>query len=99
MTDTIQNALFDCRKVNKGGTVYLKSGVYYVTKPITIPSLCTLRGDWQDPDSATTPTYGTIIIVDVNNFDYQTHRLSTEFLSELQVVNLDEVIDNLMKEE
>lgn len=29
-----------------------------------------------------------------NNFDYQTHRLSTEFLSELQVVNLDEVIDN-----
>ena len=67
-TNDIQNALNSCRN-NHGGTVFLKDGVYRISKTILIPRGCTLYGDWQDPDT-TNPNYGTIITVDVNNIKY-----------------------------
>ena len=63
-TSDIENALNSCRN-NHGGTVYLKAGVYKISKTILIPRGCTLMGDWQDPDT-NNPEYGTIIKVDVN---------------------------------
>ena len=68
MTTTIQSALNQCSKV--GGTVFLKAGVYKVSRTILVPRGCTLRGDWQNPTSASTLNYGTIIVADVNNFTY-----------------------------
>ncbi len=67
-TDDIQNALNICLS-NRGGTVFLKSGIYRVSRTIQIPRGCTLYGDWQDPDTPN-PSYGTIITVDVNNITY-----------------------------
>ena len=68
MTNTIQKSLNACKQ-NKGGTVWLEKGIYNVSSPITIPSGCTLMGDWQDPDNYNGPLdYGTKIVVDVNKF-------------------------------
>lgn len=69
-TSDIKNALSKCSQ-NHGGTVYLQSGIYNVSGTITIPRGCTLRGDWQDPDSGT--NYGTIIKVDVNKAKYDSY--------------------------
>jgi hypothetical protein len=68
MTDTIQRALNTCYS-SGGGTVWLNKGVYKVTKPIDIPTGCTLMGDWQDPDNYSGKLdYGTKIVVDINSF-------------------------------
>ena len=68
MTNTIQSALNNCSK-NGGGTVWLEKGIYKVSSSIIIPSMCTLMGDWQDPDNYQgTLDYGTKIVVDVNTF-------------------------------
>ena len=67
-TNDIQSALNQC-KSNHGGTVYLKHGIYRVSKTILIPRNCTLHGDWQDP-AIEKSNYGTIITVDVNNVKY-----------------------------
>ncbi len=68
MSDSIQNTLNTCYK-NGGGTVWLNKGIYYVSKPIDVPTGCTLMGDWQDPDNYSgTLDYGTKIVVNVNNF-------------------------------
>lgn len=68
MTSAIQNALNKCSS-NGGGTVWLERGIYYVSSSITIPSMCTLMGDYQDPDNYQgNLDYGTKIVVDVNNF-------------------------------
>ena len=65
MTETIKNTLKTCGN-NKGGTVWLEKGIYNVSSSITIPSGCTLMGDWQDPDNYQgTLDYGTKIVVDV----------------------------------
>lgn len=68
MTSAIQKALNQCSS-NGGGTVWLERGIYKVSSPITIPSMCTLMGDWQDPDNYQgTLDYGTKIVVDVKTF-------------------------------
>ena len=68
MTSKIQNALNECSNTG-GGTVYLEKGVYNVSRPITVNSMCTLMGDYQDPDSYQGELdYGTKIVVDVNTF-------------------------------
>ena len=60
-TVAIQNALNDCYN-SGGGTVYLPTGTYIVTNTLTVPSFVTLRGDWQDPDSVSSPyAYGTVV--------------------------------------
>ncbi len=66
-TDGIQKALNDCANAG-GGTVYLPSGKYLVTKPLTIPARVTLLGDWQDPDLGTN-LYGTVIFANVPSVD------------------------------
>ncbi len=66
-TDGIQKALNDCEKAG-GGTVYLPSGKYLITKSITIPARVTLLGDWQDPDLGT-GFYGTVIFAKVPSVD------------------------------
>lgn len=68
-SDDIQNALNKCSS-DRGGTVFLKPGIYRVSKTILIPRGCTLYGDWQDPDTSN-PQYGTIITADVNNTRYE----------------------------
>ena len=69
MTNEIQSALNNC-SLNGGGTVWLERGIYKVSRPIIIPKLCTLSGDWQDPDNYQGELdYGTKIVVDVNNFN------------------------------
>ncbi len=69
MTNEIQSALNDCA-LNGGGTVWLERGIYKVSSPIIVPKLCTLIGDWQDPDNYQGELdYGTKIVVDVNNFN------------------------------
>lgn len=69
-TNDIKNALNTCKN-NRGGTVFLKAGVYRVSSSITIPRNCTLRGDYQDPDTGSgTINYGTIIVADVKNTSY-----------------------------
>ena len=50
MSDIIQNALNACYS-SGGGTVWLNRGIYKVSKSITIPSGCTLMGDYQNPGS------------------------------------------------
>jgi hypothetical protein len=50
MSDSIQNALNSCYQ-NGGGTVWLNKGIYYVSKSISIPSGCTLMGDYESPGS------------------------------------------------
>ena len=67
MSDNIQNTLNSCYSAG-GGTVWLNRGVYIVSKPINIPTGCTLMGDYQDPDNSGTLDYGTKIVVNVNNF-------------------------------
>ena len=68
MTSKIKSALKKCSN-NGGGTVWLEKGIYNVSSPISIPSGCTLMGDWQDPDNYQgTLEYGTIIVVDVKTF-------------------------------
>ena len=70
MYSTIQDTLNACYDQG-GGTVFLEEGIYYISRNITIPKLCTLRGDYQDPDKNTgTLEYGTIIVADVNNIQY-----------------------------
>ena len=66
-TNVIQSALNECSK-NNGGTVWLPEGKYLISGNINIPTLCTLRGDYQDPDKVENESlkYGTIIIVDTN---------------------------------
>ena len=72
MYATIQTALNDCSN-NGGGTVWLSEGVYHISRNITIPKSCTLRGDYQEPSKYTgTLKYGTIIVADVNNIQYDT---------------------------
>ena len=69
-TNDIKNALNTC-KSNRGGTVFLKAGVYRISSTITVPRNCTLQGDYQNPDSSnTTINYGTIIVADVKTFTY-----------------------------
>ena len=68
MSNSIQNALNSCY-ASGGGTVWLERGIYNVSKPITIPTGCTLIGDYQDPDNYQgTLDYGTKIVVNVKNF-------------------------------
>ena len=72
-SDDIQLALNKCMNEKKGGTVFLEEGIYVVKKPIIIPKLCTLKGDWQDPDSVNNIDnlkYGTIIVVDIDDENY-----------------------------
>ena len=57
-TKAINMAVKACSRLG-GGTVWLPAGNYLVTDSITIYSLVTLRGDWQDPDKGT--NYGTVI--------------------------------------
>ena len=84
MTNAIKNALDTCGK-NGGGTVWLKQGVYNVSSSITIPSACTLMGDWQDPDNYQgTLDYGTKIVVDVKNFKSDNNDLSATGLFKLK---------------
>lgn len=59
VTDIINKALSDVSK-SGGGTVWMPAGKYLVKGSVNVPSYCTLRGDWQDPDKGT--DYGTIII-------------------------------------
>ena len=75
MTNTIQDALNKCANQG-GGTVWLERGIYKVNKPIYVPSMCTLMGDYQDPDNYQgTLDYGTKIVVDVNTFQADTSDL------------------------
>ena len=68
MTSTIQNALNSCKE-SGGGTVWLENGVYNISSAITIPSSCTLMGDWQDPDNYQgNLEYGSKIVVDVKKY-------------------------------
>ena len=84
MTSKIQNALYDCSS-NGGGTVYLEAGVYNVSKPIVVMSMCTLMGDYQDPDLYQgTLDYGTKIVVDVNTFQPENNDLEYSGLFTLQ---------------
>lgn len=66
-TQAIKNALSACQ-AHGGGTVWMPSGKYRVTSTITVPSSCTLRGDWNDIDSQThvdqESEYGTLIVAD-----------------------------------
>lgn len=51
---------------NGGGTVFLPSGKYRVTRNIKIPSFVYLQGDYNDPESSNfNSKYGTIILADV----------------------------------
>ena len=61
-TAGIQKALNDCAALG-GGTVFLSVGQYRLTGTVHIPSMVTLRGDWQDPDTGN--AYGTVIVADV----------------------------------
>ena len=81
-TNDIKNALNSCKNSN-GGVVFLSSGIYKVSGTITIPRNCTLYGDYQNPDSSTTPNYGTIIVVDVNNVTYDSTNLEQTGLFKL----------------
>ena len=46
-----------------GGTVWCPKGTYLVTQSIYIPPLCTLRGDWNDPDAKDfNGDHGTVIL-------------------------------------
>lgn len=58
-TTAIQDALNTCR-AEGGGTVYLPAGTYKVSRMITVPPFCQIRGDWRDPDSGS-GSYGTVI--------------------------------------
>ncbi len=60
-TAELQKALNACASKG-GGTVFLPAGSYLVTSNVNIPSGVTLYGDWQDPDTADVPTYGTVIL-------------------------------------
>ncbi|MBQ7325826.1 MAG: hypothetical protein IJW98_08785 [Clostridia bacterium] len=62
VTKIINKALSDV-SVAGGGTVWMPAGKYLVTDTVTIPAYCTLRGDWQDPDTGT--EYGTVILAKV----------------------------------
>ena len=45
-----------------GGTVWVPAGDYLISDTLTIPALVTLRGDWNDPDTADfNGDYGTVI--------------------------------------
>lgn len=59
VTDIINKALLDVRNMG-GGTVWMPVGSYLVSDTVTIPTYCTLRGDWQDPDLG--QEYGTVIL-------------------------------------
>ena len=50
-----------------GGTVWMPKGQYLVSGALKVPSLVTLRGDWQDPDVGT--EYGTVLIAKVPSKD------------------------------
>ncbi len=58
-TKAIQKALNEVSE-RGGGTVFLPAGQYKVTGSIKVPSFCTLRGDWQDPELGN--EYGTVIL-------------------------------------
>ena len=75
MTKEIQNTLNRCN-ANGGGTVWLERGIYIISSPITIPSMCTLMGDWQNPDNYQgVLDYGTKIVVDVKKFKSDNNNL------------------------
>lgn len=61
----IQEALNDCYTAG-GGTVWLPVGQYLVTKSINVPPHCTLRGDWHDPSTCSSPctAYGSTILAE-----------------------------------
>lgn len=65
-TVAIQSALNTVGALG-GGTVWLPAGKYRVTGHINIPAQTTLRGDWNDPDTAMKDqsSYGTVILADV----------------------------------
>ncbi len=64
-SDAIQSVLNTC-SANGGGTVFLPSGNYLVTRQISIPSFVYLRGDWNDPDQdGFDGNYGTVILAKV----------------------------------
>ena len=51
-----------------GGTVWMPKGQYVVTGQITVPTLVTLRGDWNDPDAeGFNGDYGTVILAKVQS--------------------------------
>ncbi|MDX3853851.1 discoidin domain-containing protein [Streptomyces sp. AK02-01A] len=62
-TDAIQQALYDCYDAG-GGTVWLPSGTYRVTRTVEVHSFCTLRGDRRDPDRGN-GSYGTVVSADL----------------------------------
>ncbi len=83
-SEAINEAMAECYN-NGGGTVYLPAGKYYLKSSIGIATLCTLRGDYQDPDNYTgTLNYGTILVVG-DNVSY-THKVE-ERLSPEQSAN------------
>ncbi len=60
-TEALRAALEDCYALG-GGVVYLPVGRYLVTDTVRVPAGCILQGDWQDPNRAADPEYGTLII-------------------------------------
>lgn len=61
-TAAVQAAL-DAAKAHGGGTVWVPKGQYLLTDTVTVFSLCTLRGDWNDPDAEDfNGDYGTVIL-------------------------------------
>lgn len=67
--DAFQAAL-DAVSAVGGGTVWVPSGEYRLQKSVSVPTLCTLRGEYQDPDSPDFDgDYGTVILADTPSED------------------------------
>lgn len=61
-TQAIRDAIDACA-AEGGGTIWMPEGQYLVSGTIQVPSLCTLHGDWNDPDAADfNGQYGTVIL-------------------------------------
>lgn len=91
LTSIFPFALTGCNEVNTSDyyLVHNNEKYYICTKSDLYSNSC----DYEYKSIINNEIVGYICSLK-NNFDYQTHRLSTEFLSELQVVKLDEVIDD-----
>ena len=89
LTAVFPFVLSGCEKVNsKDYYLVHNNGKYYICSK---SSLYSNSCDYEYNSIVDDSVIGSMCSLK-NNFDYQTHHLSTEFLSDLQVVRLDEVI-------
>lgn len=66
-SDAFRQALKEVGKAG-GGTVWVPAGKYIISKNLNVPSMVTLRGDWNDPDAeGFNGEYGTIIMANVQS--------------------------------